>query len=225
MLPVERFVYGPEHEALVVSIILRNSESLSRSRTGVLDTAVSSAKSIAPQIDLKELVRENEINAARDMFSAGRRLVALDGDRLYDYLLSIVRGVNQGIVPADRLFRSWSIPYHEVDIPPTEVPDRLREFCRWISASTELLRADPPIVAGEVEWQLNAGPLHPFYDGCGRVSRLFSAFLLVNNHCLLPLYESRASYFRAAQLGVAQFVPYVRSAIRKCRHAIETARR
>ena len=64
------------------------------------------------------------------------------------------------------------------------------------------------------EWELNGGSLHPFYDGCGRISRSFGALLLMRASWLPPVYDNAASYFERGSRG--DFCEYMRERIRAC---------
>jgi hypothetical protein len=86
---------------------------------------------------------------------------------------------------------------------------------------SELVR-DPVPAAAWAEWQLGGGPLHPFYDGCGRISRAFAAALLVRGGRLLPLFDTSAQYFAAGNEGDARFLVYYKSRIAGCRDWISS---
>jgi hypothetical protein len=61
---------------------------------------------------------------------------------------------------------------------------------------------------------LNGGRLHPFYDGCGRISRSFGASLLLRASELLPLFEDTHKYF--AMGNDRMFETYYQTRIKAC---------
>lgn len=63
------------------------------------------------------------------------------------------------------------------------------------------------LVAG-LEWDIGIGPVHPFYDGCGRISRYFTALIAMWTNIVVPLHGSRDEYMHAAGIGRSHFVEY-----------------
>jgi hypothetical protein len=85
----------------------------------------------------------------------------------------------------------------------SELSDRMAE----LGTDSELgLR----IVAG-TEWDIAIGPIHPFYDGCGRISRYFSTLLCLSFSLPMVWRGSREDYFSPAVLGRNEFVAYFAS--------------
>ena len=74
-------------------------------------------------------------------------------------------------------------------MPPEQIPDAIVKFAETVHVRWGELSKDPVPLAAWAEWELIGGPLHPFYDGCGRISRAFSALLLHRGGSLPPLYE------------------------------------
>ncbi len=136
---------------------------------------------------------------------------------------------NDGLLPSPKKLRTWALsayrsggPKVVAEIPPVEVEAGLERFAETVAQGVGGLRVDPVPLAAWAEWELNGGPLHPFYDGCGRISRSFGALLLVRGSCLLPLYGDREAYFRHGQQSHAAFTDYVRSSIDRCRQWLES---
>jgi hypothetical protein len=59
-----------------------------------------------------------------------------------------------------------------------------------------------------IEWRIGIGPLHPFYDGCGRVARYFSTLLSLWFDVPVVIHRSRDDYFSAARGGIRSFQNY-----------------
>jgi 8-oxo-dGTP diphosphatase len=102
-------------------------------------------------------------------------------------------------------------------LPPEELERDVNEFCRVICNRWSELAADPVPLAAWAEWELNGGSLHPFYDGCGRIARTFSALLLLQASSDLPLYDNLASYFQHGAQGIDNFISYMRDSITRGR--------
>jgi hypothetical protein len=66
-------------------------------------------------------------------------------------------------------------------------------------------------LAGMLEWEISTGPLHPFYDGCGRVGRAVAFLMQTWLGATVAEYGSRAEYLAAARKGKQHFVGYFAS--------------
>ena len=97
--------------------------------------------------------------------------------------------------------------------PPSAIPEEIDRFCESIWSRWNELSQDPVPLAGWAEWELNGGRLHPFYDGCGRISRSFGASLLIRGGSALPLFDDAATYFAWGNRG--EFVEYYRERIKQ----------
>lgn len=96
---------------------------------------------------------------------------------------------NYGIIQLEQgPFRTWETPYGHV--PPECITAELAAFSRVF---TQLLMnpSVPPIpVAAWIEHDLN-GRIHPYSDGCGRISRGLSTALLALHEIPRPVFRSR----------------------------------
>ncbi len=199
----------------VSQILDINSLRLSRTREGRSDVSTSSRKRplLYSGEMLRRISRQNEVSVYRFLYDT--RHDPLPSTRLETekLLLRIADITNDGLLPEGRL-RTWSIsPQH---VPPKHLQQALDEFCDRLPERASKYLLDPIPVAAWAEWQLNGGSLHPFYDGCGRISRSFAACLLIRTQYLLPLYDDRTEYFAHGNRGIDAFIAYVRARIRAC---------
>jgi hypothetical protein len=96
------------------------------------------------------------------------------------------------------------------------LPAALDRFADALHRRWAELAVDPVPLASWAEWELNGGGLHPFYDGCGRISRSFGALLLIAGGWLPPLYDDADSYFAHGHAGPAAFAAYVSGRVAAC---------
>jgi hypothetical protein len=98
-------------------------------------------------------------------------------------------------------------------VPLEQLNAALDAFCQSVFDRWNELNTDPVPLAAWAEWELNGGSLHPFYDGCGRISRSFAAALLLRGGLLPPLYDTLAEYFDRGNRGIESFTAYMRKGI------------
>jgi hypothetical protein len=128
-----------------------------------------------------------------------------------------------GIFPAG-LFREWEYDvgrYGVADagppVPPAGVEPALLALAGELARGRELAAAARVELVARAEWALGIGPLHPFYDGCGRISRYAATLLALWLDVPLVTHPSRDAYFRAARAGPRAFVAYYRERVRIAR--------
>jgi hypothetical protein len=215
---VRPFDYGAAVWQLVARVLNENSLRLSRTRKGVSDTSTSAAKlplRLAGD-ELRRRSEENERRTHRFLFESRDDAAPAGGAEVAKLLWAVADLTNDGLLPAGKL-RTWPIAGATgVKVPPDDLPGALASFCDAVHRRWPELAADPVPLATWAEWELNGGSLHPFYDGCGRISRSFAALLLVQGRCLLPLYDDLTSYFEHGNRGLETFVAYVRDRIEEC---------
>src|SRR5258708_3652685 len=219
-----RFDYDSADWTFVSRILEENSRRLSRTHHGTSDTGTSALKRpllLAGQ-ELQERARANERSAHQFLFDSRKTEVRCAED-VSSLLFRIADLTNEGLLPEGR-FRTWSIEANQRSLdgqrvvggiaaktPPAEIPGAIERFCSELSSRWDELAKDPVPLAAWAEWELNGGKLHPFYDGCGRISRSFAAGLLVRGSEMLPLFDTPAAYFKAGDAGT--FVEYYRERI------------
>jgi len=214
----------------VSRILEENSRRLSRTHHGKSDTGSSALKRplLLSGQELQERARANECAVHRFIFES-RRLEIVSPLHVRDVLIRIADLTNDGLLPEGR-FRTWPIEANQRSVDglaivsgivakalPAEIPNAVDEFCKMLWCRWGDLLQDPIPVAAWAEWELNGGRLHPFYDGCGRISRSFAAALLVRAGWLLPLFTDGDTYFTEGNRGADAFIEYYRSSIGACR--------
>lgn len=194
-------------------IFVETDLAMSRTSRGVSDTSASSRKHplLLDGEALREASQRNRdrlLDLLEDLPAPESARAAAEG------LARIEATVNAGLLPEGR-FRTWELDYPEGNIAahvlvrdlPAEM-ERLAEelHARW--------PGDPVATAAFVEWTLN-GPLHPYYDGCGRISRGAGAWVLLRAGLLPPLYSSKSEWYEAAAGGLDAFTAFVRRSVER----------
>jgi hypothetical protein len=221
----------PNHpKNFICRIMAENNRRLSRTFQGRSDTGTSVEK-LPLQLDgdaLRDRVESNGRRVCAFVQAQSSTYAPRSAENIHALLLAIADKTNQGLLPAG-LYRTWHIDANRLSttggpsvsspatpVPPDKIQEELTTLCRKLwQAWAELLR-DPVPQAAWAEWRLGGGPLHPFYDGCGRISRAFSAVLLVRGGQLLPLFDTSARYFAAGNGGDKSFLAYYRSRMEAC---------
>jgi hypothetical protein len=217
-----KYHYDENSLALICDILASNSDVLSRSRRGVSDTSSSSSKRPLRLTgrDLRERVTENELVAQRFIWQSRNEAFPITGAGVNSLLLHIAGLVNKDLLP-EGVYRTWDFetsPHHYGSrVAAQSLESALESYCERLATQASDTSIDPIALAADAEWELNGGSLHPFYDGCGRISRLFSACMLVRSDYLLPLYTGAVEYFGAGNSSRPAFSAYFRHCIGLCR--------
>lgn len=199
-------------------LLAHNDLVLSRTAaSGRIDTAASSLKK-SPSISSVELldgVGRNRSAVSRFIFQQANYKPHTSAE-IVGSLLTIAFLTNSGIA-AGGLFREWPyVPqvkdFSDKAVAPEDIPMEL-----WNVGDT-LLRAarnsSPAerleVVAG-VEWEIGIGALHPFYDGCGRISRYFSVVNSLWFGVPLKRHNLRSEYMGRASEGRLRFIEYYKA--------------
>ncbi len=219
----------------VVRVMDENNVRLSRTMAGVCDTSTSPLKQplLYSGDQLRLRIRHNERRVQEFLFQSRRDPPPRDALAVEDLLLSIADMTNEGLLPAGR-FRAWRIEARSAspsedaaasaapaEVLPEELAGALTALAGSVYQRWDELGADPVALAAWAEWQLNGGPLHPFYDGCGRIARSFAAALLIRASSFLPLYDDHASYYRHSDAGLGTFIAYMRSRVEACTASVQ----
>jgi hypothetical protein len=227
-----RFDYNRVDWRFVSRILDENSLRLSRTRKGISNTETSADKLPLRLTGdaLRAKSAENERRVHRSLFETRQDRAPQGGDEVQTLLFQLADTTNEGLLPAGR-FRIWEIGSNQSELPAGEapitaaqakvtaqaLPTAVASFCETVYLRWEELESGDPVpLASWAEWELNGGSLHPFYDGCGRISRSFGAMLLLRGSTLLPLYDTMDAYFESGNRGHEAFCQYVRARIRDC---------
>jgi hypothetical protein len=112
------------------------------------------------------------------------------------------------------IFRLWpyvgsdSLVFPEPDqVAPHNIYGAVVDFC--FRSYSELNRASDAdtlvkILAG-IEWDIAVGPIHPFYDACGRISRYYTTLLSLWYSAPIVDRGTREGYFQDANEGREDF--------------------
>lgn len=113
-------------------------------------------------------------------------------------LARIVANVpKDGGASCNSLFRKHEVPYGD-KVPPDAAAMRMDAFYEQLAFSLERMECDFIELAAWVEREIDR-TIHPFEDGCSRVSKLTSAFVLLFGGAEIPVYPSREVYYSALE--------------------------
>jgi hypothetical protein len=198
----------------ILSVLEINDSVLSRTQsTGLVDSSVSDSKrSNVPSAELMlELVARNRSLVCLYISGITPAMIA-DKNDLLAAAITVASITNLGIAEGS-LFRTWELPgsrrYDQtgylVGVPPADIWDRLESMTEVVCS---FIPTSPVLAAAIIEWEVGIGPLHPFCDACGRISRAMS--LLILNAFSLParLHSTRDEYFRVGTQGRDKFIEY-----------------
>ncbi len=219
------FDYSRVDWRFVARIMRENNLRLSRTRAGVSDT-MTNPKKLPLLLSGDELRRRSALNeqrVCRFIFQTRLDPPPQSGAAVQELLFTIADLTNDGLLPAGRL-RLWSSSarhnffnptvFKEISrVAPEKLPAALRSFSQEVCRRWPELEIDPVLLYAWCEWELNFGPLHPFYDGCGRISRSFGAMLLIRASYPLPRFDSPSAYFEHGDQGPETFAEHVRERI------------
>ena len=194
-----------------------NDEVLSRTASsGSANTSVSIIKSplLVSGRALQDSISANRAAVAH-YIEQSTRSVALTTPDLISGILCIASLTTAGTLPST-LFRAWDLPSDRqygppedsIEVPPNEIWSRLQEVA---ARAVDEMTIDPVAAAAGLEWDIGIGPLHPFYDACGRSSRGISALLLHTSKEVIRVHRSRDDYFSSGRQGRRSFIDYVKS--------------
>jgi hypothetical protein len=187
--------------------------------TGTIDRTASPAKrpALVTGSALLARIAANRRLVAR-FIAWRRRAWPATAAEHFGVICTLAHLAGLGIFPAG-LFREWEYDAgrHGVaghPVPRDEVPAALLGFAGEISRA-RALRAPARIeLVARTEWEIGIGPLHPFYDGCGRISRYTATLLSLWLDVPVVTHASRDAYLGAARAGRDAFVTYYRRCLR-----------
>lgn len=182
--------------------------------TGTVDTSVSAVKS-APNLSQASLLAHltrNRRRVTEYVLSRAARPPVTNGDFLAS-ILSIGELYSAGVFESS-LFRLWPYDYRKFN-PNSQLP--VIDSSAVVPALIELdvlvlsrvQKADALSLAGYVEWEIVFGPIHPFYDSCGRIGRYVSGLVAIWTKSALFVHASRPNYLAAGSSGRQEFLDYL----------------
>ncbi len=124
-------------------------------------------------------------------------------------LLCVAELYSHGIFP-NGLFRAWNYFLEPATVDCSIPPEHIWESVNGLE-DTYYRRVRDGLVNDVhvwVEWELGIGPVYPFYDACGRISRYFSTLVAQWHARPLKVHRSRAAYMAAACGGIDSLVQY-----------------
>lgn len=191
--------------------------NLSRTATsGVVNTSVSAVK-VAPNLEAQELLNitsRNRDQVAKYIAERASRRPNAKGD-FVGPLLAIAELYSVGVF-SEGLLRAWEYDYGQFNpmtsLPKVEPDAILPKLLELDARVVACFRAgDLRGLASRVEWEVAFGPIHPFYDACGRIGRYASTLMALWAHESVRVHGGRAEYMSAGALGTEAFVAYCES--------------
>lgn len=173
--------------------LLRNIEKTSRTFSGELNVSASKDKSrlvnlFMPKDDLADTTRNN-VTQAFDFAYENKNLLLLSPQVLRDFIDQIAKIVNRGIVNDENLIlRSGSNSHKYFYIDTRYVEKFYQSFVNQFFEKLSDPAITPVDLAAWVEWNIDFCG-HIFVDGCGRIAKIVSTWLLMRSNSDLPDYS------------------------------------
>jgi hypothetical protein len=117
---------------------------------------------------------------------------------------------NNIVKPEQGPFRTWETPYGHV--PVQAIIPELSAFCRLFAQVLHTPGLDPKMVGAWIEHDLN-GRIHPYSDGCGRMSRGLSTAYLGLYDIPRPVFANRDEYIEKFKGSFEEWSTYFASSI------------
>lgn len=199
----------------LTEILLRNDNILSRTQiSGVVKTDVSPIK-LAMVLEGPPLQLQMQRNLSRVsdyILNRAKRHPKQVGEFL-GCLITIAEIYSDSIFP-DSLFRKWDYSLTRTQngsnataVAPNDILKELLKIDVTIVQAYE--NSKQSHLPNLIEWEIGIGPIHPFYDSCGRISRYIATLLRYWSRLPLPLYTDRDTYMDAARQGPLVFGNYL----------------
>jgi ADP-ribose pyrophosphatase YjhB (NUDIX family) len=172
--------------------LLRNIENTSRTFGGELNVSASKDKAslvnlFMPKQDLADTTRNNVIRAF-DFAYDNKNLLLLSPQILQDFIDQIARIINRSIVTDEKLFiRSGRNSHKYFYVDTQYVKKFYKSFINQLYEKMNSPETAPADLAAWIEWNIDFCG-HIFVDGCGRIAKILSTWLLMRNNSDLPDY-------------------------------------
>jgi hypothetical protein len=194
----------------------RNLITTSRTSRGTSDTSVSDQKEKSLLAE-EELIAQVEINKEKllQFILENSQMSIKDPVRVKELILAVAKIVNAGIVSDPAAFRTWEVKYAENSPLPGELPEAMDDFYESLLQKIRMAeegKIRPAEIGAWIEYEIDK-ILHPFADGCGRISKAISALILSCLKSPLPLFDSRENYYAQMKRGENEFRKYYQDSI------------
>ncbi len=202
----------------LLELLTHNDRVLSRTvKTGRVDTDASHLKKslIISEACLLDTIHRNRSAVAR-FITTHAAYVPRTSAEIVGALLTIAFLSNDGVV-AGGIFRQWTYnaqvkELQGKEIAPNDIPGQLWRVGGILLDASNYRQVDERLeLIASVEWEIGIGPLHPFYDGCGRISRYYTAINSLWFGVPLKRQQERDQYMRHASKGKRHFIEYYKS--------------
>ncbi|HVW82726.1 MAG TPA: Fic family protein [Candidatus Paceibacterota bacterium] len=169
---------------------------LSRTAAGVSDTSSSPHKPGLAAADGAELALQAAVNLEKAAALAWKMRYKIPSpDEVRIFLDELARTVSDELIKGGHpLYRTWGVRYTG-PVEPSGIEAAYEGLCVWL-AHALVKESDLLAVAAELEKGLNLR-IHPFADGCGRVSRVAGAWVLLRQNLPPAIFSGRDAYYQA----------------------------
>lgn len=184
-----------------LKVALENLQKTSRTARGIVDVSASADKAqkmegtLTPEATT-EITLKN-FSALIEYLYEQRNKSFSSSDDLKNFLEDIAKRINKGIVKEGILIRegedSSKYPYTRIK----DLPKVFNEFCTELLKKLNDPKQDPEELAAWLEYRIDLTD-HFFADGCGKVAKVISAWVLMKNNHTLPVYRDRKELYANA---------------------------
>lgn len=184
---------------LLVSCFLHTILRMSRTSKGKIDTSATENKifSIAVQGSSASKYADQNLQGVLEHLFTRKDIKFATPEHLKRFIEQTARDVNRGILkmeaPLYRNSDSTKYPYTRIEDLPQAFSSFVKEFYMRLRNPNQ----DPVDLAAWVEYKVDLTD-HFFQDGCGRVSKVLSAWILVRfygHRTPVPKYRGREEYY------------------------------
>lgn len=196
-----------------------NIETVSRSAQGISDTSVSEDKA---KLDLEgeklaEQVQKNIFGLAHYIWENKEKQFESAED-VRGFINDIANLANNKLSEkrSPHSFRTHEVPYGR-KVHPDEIEKEMEMFYSALLGKIQEAdrgSMDPKDLAKWIELEINRN-IHPYADGCGKISNALSSFFLARYNYALPSFDSRESYYEAMNKGDEDFGEYYQALFNK----------
>ena len=176
------------------STMTRNIHDTTRSIKGVINTSSSHEKKSRIHIgdNVENVIAENLQTGFEFIYN--NRFLEINSEILSDFIIELANIVNKGIVKGNVFRENDSQKYNYLQAK--YIPQFYKEFIDMLVQMLFDRTISPLYIAAFVEWNIDFIG-HFFIDGCGRIAKLVSAWVLIRHNYSLPDYSIRQDDFKS----------------------------